>query len=149
MIKKLLSLCLIILMLNISACGGKNASPIMITQYNDENLSCKQLKYEMTHIQGEIQNLLPKTDKTTKNVALGVAGCFFLVPWFFMDFKNGEQQEYDAYRHRYNHLARIASEKECGIKKEQYPTSAEIVAAMEKANKEKEQNKDKNESKKS
>ncbi len=149
MSKKLLSLCLILLMLNISACGGKTASPVMITQYNDDNLSCKQLKYEMNHIQSEIQNLLPKTDKTVKNVALGVAGAFLLVPWFFMDFKNGEQQEYDAYRHRYNHLARIASDKECGIKKEQYPTSAEIVAAMEKTKKEKEQNKNNKESKKS
>jgi len=69
----------------------------------------------MINIQGEIQRLLPKTEKTGKNVALGVAGWFLLVPWFFMDFKNAEATEYEAYRQRYNHLSTLAVSKNCQV----------------------------------
>jgi len=41
---------------------------------------------------------------------VGIAGVFFLVPWFFMDFKNAEAQEHEAYRKRYNHLFRFLDE---------------------------------------
>lgn len=133
--KKIVATLLTISILSLTACGGKTASPVMIMQHGDDEKSCKQLKYEITHIQNEIQAILPKTDHTAKNVALGVAGAFFLVPWFFMDFKNGEQQEYDALRHRYNHLSSIALQKDCHLKTKQYPTSAEIIAEVEKAKK--------------
>jgi len=69
----------------------------------------------MDDVQAEIQRLLPEKDKTVKNVAPGVAGWFLLVPWFFMDFKNAEAQEYEAYRQRYNHLSRIAQIKNCRL----------------------------------
>ena len=39
--------------------------------------------------------------------ALRAVGAFFLVPWFFVDFKNAEAQEYEAYRQRGNHLSRL------------------------------------------
>ena len=138
MFKRIISTILISSLLLISACAGKSPSPVMIMQYGDDQKSCKKLKQEMLYIQGEIQNLMPKTDKTGKNVGLGVAGIFFIVPWFFMDFKNGEQQEYDAYRQRYNHLANITSDKDCHIQAQKYPSSAEIVAEMEKAKKKQE-----------
>lgn len=76
----------------------------------------------MANVQGEMNRLLPKSDKTGKNVALGVAGWFLLVPWFFMDFKNAEQTEYEAYRQRYNNLASIALSKGCDVEPQQYPS---------------------------
>src|SRR5690606_20679539 len=84
------------MLITISACGGRTPNPVMVAQYGDYQKSCKALEFEMTTIQGEIQRLLPKSDKTGQNVALGVAGWFLLVPWFFMDFKNAEQTEYEA-----------------------------------------------------
>ena len=48
--------------------------------------------------------LIPASDKTAKNVALGIAGWFLLVPWFFMDFSQAEQTEINALRQRHNHL---------------------------------------------
>ena len=101
--------------LALSGCGGRDANPVMVAQYGDSKKSCEALQFEMTNIQAEIQRLLPKRDKTGKNVALGVAGWFLLVPWFFMDFKNAEAQEYEAYRQRYNHLATIAIDKKCDV----------------------------------
>ena len=119
----------------LSACGGRTAAPVMISQYGDQNKSCQALEFEMNNAQNEIQRLLPKTDKTGTNVALGVAGWFLLVPWFFMDFKNAEQTEYEAYRQRYNHLAAIAMSKKCSVEAAQYPSVQEMKAEYEKQNK--------------
>ena len=118
MIKRISAFLLIVF---ISGCAGRAANPVMIRQFGDENRSCASLMTEMTSIENEIQTLIPKTNKTGKNVALGVAGWFFLVPWFFMDLSQAEQEEINAYRMRYNSLLIIASEKGCGSDKEQIP----------------------------
>ena len=131
----------------VSGCAGKTANPIMVSQYGDEQKSCNVLKFEMITMQNNMQDVLPKTEKTGKNVALGVAGAFFLVPWFFMDFSSAEQVEYEAYRNRYNHLASIAISKECGIEKKVYPSAEELKKLYEQK-KEQEKLKDKVETKK-
>ena len=123
---------LLSLVASLAGCAGRTPQPVMINQFDDHSKSCDSLRYEMMHVQGELNRLMPKKDKTSKNVALGVAGCFFLVPWFFMDFKNGEGAEYDAYQQRYNHLSMISHSKKCGIKTEDYPSVAEIKAMIKK-----------------
>lgn len=137
MVRQFTSTIVIISLLSLAACGGRQANPVMISQYGDENKSCKALEFEMTSIQGEMQRLLPESDKTGKNVALGVTGFFLLVPLFFMDFKNGEQQEYEAYRQRYNHLAAIAMDKKCGVKPVNMPSVEQMKKAYEDAQKKK------------
>ena len=99
----------------LAACGGRAANPVMTNQYGDDRKSCKALEMEMNNTQGEIQRLIPDTEKTGKNVALGVAGAFLLVPWFFMDLSQSEQIEVNALRQRYNTLAIIATDKNCGF----------------------------------
>lgn len=120
---------LISFVLATSGCAGHDANPVMIAQYGDDGMSCKALEIEMSDAQQQMQSLVGQTDKTGQNVALGVAGWFLLVPWFFMDFKNGEKQEYESWRQRYNHLAILATEKHCGIKKVHVPTAAELQKA--------------------
>ncbi len=134
-IRKIFSLLMISSLLFLTACGGRTPAPVMISQYGDQKKSCEALEFEMTNIQGEIQRLLPKTDKTGKNVALGVAGWFLLVPWFFMDFKNAEQTEYEAYRQRYNHLSVIAMDKQCDVETMDLPSVEELKKAYEDAQK--------------
>lgn len=97
-----------------AACGGRVANPVVVEQYDDSRKGCKALQTEMAGIRQEVSRLLPQTDKTGKNVALGVAGAFLLVPWFFMDMSHAEQEEINAYRQRYNHLSAIAADKGCG-----------------------------------
>lgn len=123
------TLCLISLL---TACGGRTPNPVMISQYGDDRKSCRALEFEMTSIQGEIQRLLPDRDKTGKNVALGVAGWFLLVPLFFMDFKNAEATEYEAFRQRYNHLASIAIDKRCGVRPIDLPSVQQMKEEYEK-----------------
>jgi len=105
----------------LSACGGRAANPVMVNQYGDQRKSCAALEMEMNTIQQEISRLMPQTEKTGKNVALGVAGAFFLVPWFFMDLSHAEQEEVNAYRQRYNTLATLAADKKCDIDTTQIP----------------------------
>ena len=102
-------------------CAGRAANPVMIQQYGDDKKTCQALEREMAFIQGEIQRLIPQTEKTGKNVALGVTGFFFIVPLFFMDLSKAEQIEVDAYRQRYNHLLIIAGDKQCGIEGQPIP----------------------------
>lgn len=123
--KKIVPLLVLILFLN--ACAGRDAPPVMVMQRGDETKSCKSLAYELKTLQSDIDDLLPKTNKDVQNVALGAAGYFLLVPWFFIDFKNAEKIEYEAYRQRYDHLTSIAISKNCEIDIQKYPSAEDII----------------------
>lgn len=99
----------------ISGCAGRAANPVTVNQYGDNGKSCKAIETEIRFIDSEVTRLVPATEKTGKNVALGIAGAFFLVPWFFMDFSQAEQMEINALRQRYNHLSILAGEKNCEL----------------------------------
>lgn len=101
-------------LLFVSACAGRAANPIAAVQIGDDRRSCDALIAEMSQIDSNIAAKLPDTQKTGKNVALGVAGLFLLVPWFFMDFTQSEQIEIEAMRNRYTRLNSIAADKGCG-----------------------------------
>lgn len=117
----------------LAGCAGHAANPVMVNQFGDQDMSCKQLRFEMDNAQGEMSRLAPQTDKTGQNVALGVAGAFLLVPWFFMDFKNGEHEEYDAWRQRYNHLGSLALGKNCHVDYKRVPSVEEMQEQYKKA----------------
>jgi hypothetical protein len=95
-------------------CGGRAANPIMVAQYGDNRKSCDALQVGMSQTQQEISRLVPETEKAGTNTALGITGLFLIVPLFFMDFSESEKIEVNALRQRYNHLAMIAMDKECG-----------------------------------
>jgi hypothetical protein len=116
----------------LAGCGGRAANPVMVNQFGDQSKSCNALELEMNQMQENIQRLMPKTEKTGKNVALGVTGAFLIVPLFFMDLSQAEQVEVDAFRQRYNTLAIIATDKDCA-KVELIPTFEEQAAAAKAA----------------
>ena len=107
---KILSV-VVLLALVCSSCGGRTANPVMVQQYGDRDMSVESLEMQMAMIEQEIKHKLPQTDKTGKNIALGVTGYFLIVPLFFMDFSHAEQIEIDALRQRYNYLLILAHEK--------------------------------------
>ena len=118
-LRKLGALTLSALML--LGCAGREAHPVSTYQYGDEKKSCKALEMELTFTEEKIQRLLPETEKTGKNVGLGVAGVLLIVPWFFMDFTKSEQIEAEALRDRYNQLLVIAEDKNCGFNRQPIP----------------------------
>ncbi len=115
-----IALCLAIMFL--VNCGGRAANPVMVQQYGDEKKACEHLKNNLIFIEKELGRLIPKTKKTGKNVALGVAGILFIgIPWFFIDMSKAEKAEVNAFRQRYNHLLVIAAKKDCGFDTEPIP----------------------------
>ena len=44
-----------------------------------------------------------------------ITGLFVIIPFFFMDLKNGDKVELQAYRQRYNSLTLLAAKKGCVI----------------------------------
>lgn len=112
------------------SCGGRAANPVMVHQYGDEQKSCKALEREIAFTEEEIHCLIPKTEKTGKNVALGITGFILIIPWFFMDFSKAEQIEVNALRQRYNNLVIIATDKECGLEKEEIPDFEESAKSL-------------------
>lgn len=110
---KKISSALLITILLVQGCAGRAANPILVDQVGDNQKSCETLQTEMASIQAQIQKLVPESDKTSKNVGLGVAGFFLIVPWFFMDLSDAEKAEINAYNMRYNKLTTIATQKKC------------------------------------
>jgi len=112
-------------------CAGREAHPVSTYQYGDEKKSCKALEMELTFTEEKIQRLIPETEKTGKNVGLGVAGVFLIVPWFFMDFTKSEKIEAEALRDRYNQLLVIAEDKNCGFNRQPIPEFKKSAEAVE------------------
>ena len=97
------------------ACGGRAPNPVAAYQPGDETRSCTGLQAEIAQNEAEIAKRLPGEDATGKNVALGVTGAFLVVPLFFMDFKDGERIEIDAYRKRNLWLREVAHNNGCSL----------------------------------
>ncbi len=114
----------------LSACAGRPANPVMVDQVGDNRKTCPALEAEMKGVQAEIQRLLPESDKSGKNIGLGVAGAFLLVPLFFMDLTESEKIEINAYRQRYNRLNILATEKKCAFA--EIATDAQLEKEAEK-----------------
>ncbi|MBD3360815.1 hypothetical protein GF366_03370 [Candidatus Peregrinibacteria bacterium] len=98
-----------------AGCAGREANPVAMYIPGDENRDCKSLLMEMSQIQQEMDVLRPKTNKFVTNAAWATAGVFFIFPFFFMDLKEAEKIEYDAYARRYNRLLIYATEKNCDM----------------------------------
>ncbi len=109
--KKIISVLISVVLL--SACAGKTPNPIPQRQPGDESLSCSALKQELMDNQTKITHLIPKQNKTGKNVGLGIAGAFLIVPWFFMDFSDAERIEIQSYQLRDNWLRTLSAQKKC------------------------------------
>lgn len=109
------SAAIVVVCLGLFACAGRTPNPVPSYQYGDDRRSCSGLKAELANTEADILAKIPEADKTGQNVALGVAGAFLIVPWFFMDLSKADQVELEALRRRYNTLVIMASEKQCGF----------------------------------
>ncbi len=113
--KKKLLTSLLIINLFWLGCGGREAHPMAAYQPGDLNRSCEGLRLEIAQLDADIAAKIPKSNKTGKNVCLGILGFFLIIPWFFMDPKNADKTELEAMRARYSRLMLIAGEKNCDL----------------------------------
>ena len=99
----------------VAGCSGQTANPVRAYKSTDEGMNCSEIKAEMSYVESQIASLIPETEKTGKNTALGVTGFFLIVPWFFMDLSTSEQQEVKAFQARYMELDKQYAKKKCGL----------------------------------
>jgi hypothetical protein len=45
--KKIINLLMVVSIVTLSACGGRTPNPVMISQFGDQEKSCKALEFEM------------------------------------------------------------------------------------------------------
>lgn len=105
----------VIMSLFFGGCAGREANPIPCYMPGDEKLSCESLKQEISQLQSDMLGLLPKTDKGFTNTLWAAGGVVAIVPYFFIDMKDAERIEYEAFRRRHNRLLLIAREKDCDM----------------------------------
>ena len=128
---------LIVSTILLASCAGRDPRPIQISQVGDNEKSCSTLETEMEFIDKDILERFPDASKTGSNAALGVAGVFLIVPWFFMDFSDADEVEVSALIARHNHLLITAKNKSCDTKQVRIPTLIEMRRQAREANKEK------------
>jgi hypothetical protein len=139
---------LLIVVVLLTGCAGRQPHPVPVYSPGDENQTCEVLKKEIIDYQGKMFALLPNTDKTLANTLWSVGGTVAgytpagtaagLVPYLFIDMKDAERIEYEAYRRRHNRLLLIAQAKSCDlsdVRAEPVPSLSERKVLEEEAKK--------------
>jgi hypothetical protein len=106
------SICLMLVgsVIALSGCAGHTANPVALKQYGDTKMDCGELRVESQVTEARAMQLKRACDnKLPYNILMGVAGCFILVPWFAMDLKCGECEEYRAMDARADYLVGLAN----------------------------------------
>ena len=107
-------------------CGGRDPKPIAVYQPGDLQLSCSDLDKRTTQLRTDAMKYFPNADKGFTNGLWATGGAFLIVPYFFVDLKDAEKIEFEAYRQRHNYLRSIAIDKGC-----RDSNSPEIPSLME------------------
>lgn len=142
---------LILFMMILFGCAGRKPEPVPVYMPGDEKRDCESLKDEIVDIQKKMHALLPKTDKTVVNTLWSVGGTVAsntavvggavgIVPYLFIDMKDADRIEYEAFRRRHNRLLLITQSKFCNmsdIRAEPIPSLAERKLLEEDAKKSK------------
>jgi hypothetical protein len=97
----------------LSGCAGRDPNPISMVTPQDKELSCDALQYQIDFARDEMKRLEPKCNKVGTNALWFVGGILLLVPFFFMDVKDAEKIEYDAYNVRAHYLLSLRTNREC------------------------------------
>ena len=129
MLNKLIAALLIVSILA-SGCAHTTANPVLVAQSGDDSKSCDGILNEMQQMV-QAQAVAEEADRNKQiaaNVALGVAGAFLLVPWFFMDTGNAATVEERAARARYQRLNQMQIDRKCPASTSPSPSSPAIAA---------------------
>jgi len=118
-------------------CSNRQAHTISEYQPGDSVKSCNALGMEISNLETDMNRKWSEKNKQTgTNVALGVAGAFLIVPWFFMDLSGAEKTEYESYKRRYDSLKIVLADKDCKTELDSIAQKVKKSKAEEKLKKE-------------
>jgi hypothetical protein len=116
------SLCVLLIpVILLSGCAGRQANPVPVYLPGDENRSCQGYMAEIAQLESDMDRILPDTSKFGQNALCVAGGIFFIVPFFFMDLSNADKTEWEALRKRRNRLLVYAAEKGCDFSQQYSP----------------------------
>lgn len=111
--KKITALILIASIIS-AGCASTTANPVPVAQVGDETKSCDAIANEMQKmVTAQIEADSNKDKQIGTNAALGVAGLFLIVPWFFMDLGGANTAEQKAAKARYERLQQMQMDRRC------------------------------------
>ena len=108
------------------SCGGRTANPITVKRDQDQELTCKQIEYEIYQIRNDITDLYAQAAKSRKKSKI-ISMLSILSPLgplsnVFSDVRKADKVEINALQKRHNHIVMIAKNKGCGKGKFLLPT---------------------------
>ena len=105
---------LVTLVIFLTGCVSSFPEAVQLSQVGDEDKSCSAILNEMLEMKQTIlEAKQDKNEQVGKNIALGVAGAFFIAPLFFIDSSNAHTVEQRAATKRYKRLQDMANERKC------------------------------------
>jgi len=108
---------LLIVAILFAGCAGSSPNPVSQYMPGDDNKSCFVLKTELLNIAEQMSQKRLQLAKTHGgNIGWLLGGTLFFPPaWFFMDFKESEKVELEAFERRASMLLIYATEKNCDL----------------------------------
>lgn len=99
---------------SMAACVHTTPMPVQVSQEGDSAMSCRAMANEIQDMRGRVsESDSAGTGQVAKNVGLGIAGAFLIVPWFFMDTSDAHSVEAKAASARYKKLNAMYEDKDC------------------------------------
>jgi hypothetical protein len=100
------------------SCGGRVSNPVTIKRDHDQELTCKQIEYEVFQIRKDITTLFSQAAKGRKKSTI-ISLMSILSPLgplsnLFSDVRKADKVEINALQKRHNRIVMIAQKKGCG-----------------------------------
>ena len=113
--QNLKAIVLVVALVGLSACAGREPAQIPVVQAQDHLSDCAAITAEINANQERIASLSKESSNTKAgNVALGVAGAILFWPMLFaMDFKDASGKDAAALQSRNSYLATLSTQR-CG-----------------------------------
>ena len=103
-----------LLMIGLTACAGRNASPVAIHNAYDEQLSCQQVRAEIAVNSEKIHKVeMERLNSRTRNYAVGAVSLVFWPALFALDVSRAERDEIGAMKARNENLDRMLNDGRC------------------------------------
>ena len=94
----------------LTGCAGRAPAPVSVVQPIDNTMDCNAIRAEISGNTSRIADLGSESGaKVAQNLAAGVAGAFFILPLFLMDFQGSAGIDQRALEARNQYLGTLAA----------------------------------------
>ena len=117
----------------VGACAGRAPNPVPVVQSVDDTMDCDAIRAEISANNQRIADLAAESGaKVGQNIAAGIAGAFFILPLFLMDFQGSAGIDDRSLRARNDYLATLARQR-CGQQRVAQPIGGQPATAAQQA----------------